>query len=267
MRAVTKRLQTAGDGLRRALAPPAGRRQRALDRGARQGAERRGVDACRSTSRRSCARISSSGSTATIVTSATLTASRATSRRCAPLRLPRRAARPRRPGARADDGGVPVAVRRTRRSRCSRSRATSRRPTWTPTGIATRSRASCWTWPSRPTAACSCCSRAIATCAQLAAELRARGVERRWPLLVHGDESRDALLARFRDSGQAILLGTASFWEGVDVPGDALRGLRDREASVPRAHRAGDGGAVRGDRGARAATRSPSTCCRTPRCG
>ncbi len=60
---------------------------------------------------------------------------------------------------------------------------------------------------------------------QLASELRARGVERRWPLLVHGDEGRDALLARFRDSGQAILLGTASFWEGVDVPGDALRGL------------------------------------------
>jgi ATP-dependent DNA helicase DinG len=60
---------------------------------------------------------------------------------------------------------------------------------------------------------------------QLATELRARGAERRWPLLVHGDESRDALLARFRESGKAILLGTASFWEGVDVPGDALRGL------------------------------------------
>jgi ATP-dependent DNA helicase DinG len=60
---------------------------------------------------------------------------------------------------------------------------------------------------------------------QLANELRARGVERRWPLLVHGEEGRDALLARFRASGKAILLGTASFWEGVDVPGDALRGL------------------------------------------
>ncbi len=56
-------------------------------------------------------------------------------------------------------------------------------------------------------------------------ELRARGTERRWPLLVHGDESRDALLSRFRESGGAILLGTASFWEGVDVPGDALRAL------------------------------------------
>jgi ATP-dependent DNA helicase DinG len=60
---------------------------------------------------------------------------------------------------------------------------------------------------------------------QLATELRALGVERRWPLLVHGEESRDVLLARFRDAGNAVLLGTASFWEGVDVPGDALRGL------------------------------------------
>jgi ATP-dependent DNA helicase DinG len=59
----------------------------------------------------------------------------------------------------------------------------------------------------------------------VAAELRARGVDRRWPLLVHGDEPRDALLGRFRDAGRAVLLGTASFWEGVDVPGDALRGL------------------------------------------
>src|SRR5207249_221207 len=59
----------------------------------------------------------------------------------------------------------------------------------------------------------------------MAAELRARGVERRWPLLVHGEDGRDALLARFRESGRAVLLGTASFWEGVDVPGDALRAL------------------------------------------
>jgi ATP-dependent DNA helicase DinG len=58
-----------------------------------------------------------------------------------------------------------------------------------------------------------------------ASELRARGVERRWPLLVHGEDGRDALLRRFRTSGRAILLGTASFWEGVDVAGQALRGL------------------------------------------
>jgi ATP-dependent DNA helicase DinG len=59
----------------------------------------------------------------------------------------------------------------------------------------------------------------------MAAELRARGADRRWPLLVHGDETRDQLLSRFRDSGASILVGTASFWEGVDVPGDALRAL------------------------------------------
>ena len=59
----------------------------------------------------------------------------------------------------------------------------------------------------------------------MAAELRARGADRRWPLLVHGDETRDQLLSRFRESGAAILVGTASFWEGVDVPGDALRAL------------------------------------------
>jgi ATP-dependent DNA helicase DinG len=59
----------------------------------------------------------------------------------------------------------------------------------------------------------------------MASELRARGTDRRWPLLVHGEETRDQLLARFRDSGGAVLLGTSSFWEGVDVPGDALRAL------------------------------------------
>ena len=58
-----------------------------------------------------------------------------------------------------------------------------------------------------------------------ATEMRARGIERRWPLLVHGDDGRDALLRRFRESGRAVLLGTASFWEGIDVPGRALRGL------------------------------------------
>lgn len=60
---------------------------------------------------------------------------------------------------------------------------------------------------------------------QAASELRSTGADRRWPLLVHGEDSRDALLRRFRESGRAVLVGTASFWEGVDVPGRALRGL------------------------------------------
>jgi ATP-dependent DNA helicase DinG len=43
-----------------------------------------------------------------------------------------------------------------------------------------------------------------------------------WPLLVQGEGSRSELLARFRELGNAILLGSASFREGVDVPGSAL---------------------------------------------
>ena len=42
---------------------------------------------------------------------------------------------------------------------------------------------------------------------------------------MQGDAPRDQLLRRFRDAGSAILLGTDSFWEGVDVPGLALRAL------------------------------------------
>jgi ATP-dependent DNA helicase DinG len=47
----------------------------------------------------------------------------------------------------------------------------------------------------------------------------------RWPILVQGDSPRDVLLRRFRELENAILLGTDSFWEGVDVPGRALRAL------------------------------------------
>lgn len=42
------------------------------------------------------------------------------------------------------------------------------------------------------------------------------------PLLIQGDSPRDDLLRRFREHGNAILLGTGSFWEGVDVRGPAL---------------------------------------------
>jgi ATP-dependent DNA helicase DinG len=42
------------------------------------------------------------------------------------------------------------------------------------------------------------------------------------PLLVQGDGSKTELLERFRRAGNAVLLGSASFWEGVDVAGDAL---------------------------------------------
>jgi len=60
--------------------------------------------------------------------------------------------------------------------------------------------------------------------AQGAAALRAR-----WdgaaetPILVQGEGPREKLLRDFREHGNAVLLGTASFWEGVDVKGEALR--------------------------------------------
>lgn len=43
-----------------------------------------------------------------------------------------------------------------------------------------------------------------------------------WPLLVQGDEARPALLERFRAVPGSVLLATSSFWEGIDVPGEAL---------------------------------------------
>jgi ATP-dependent DNA helicase DinG len=43
-----------------------------------------------------------------------------------------------------------------------------------------------------------------------------------YPLLVQGSAPRRELLERFRELGNAVLLGTSSFWEGVDVRGAAL---------------------------------------------
>jgi ATP-dependent DNA helicase DinG len=43
-----------------------------------------------------------------------------------------------------------------------------------------------------------------------------------YPLMLQGEGSRSELLTRFRDHGNAVLLGSQSFWEGVDVRGEAL---------------------------------------------
>lgn len=61
--------------------------------------------------------------------------------------------------------------------------------------------------------------RALQTAARL---LRPRAKELGFPVLVQGDEPRARLLAEFRRLGNAVLLGTQSFWEGVDVKGPAL---------------------------------------------
>jgi ATP-dependent DNA helicase DinG len=52
--------------------------------------------------------------------------------------------------------------------------------------------------------------------------LHARFPQPPFPVLVQGEAPREALLHRFRELGNAVLLATGSFWEGVDVKGDAL---------------------------------------------
>ena len=58
-----------------------------------------------------------------------------------------------------------------------------------------------------------------------AAERLREEFERRklpFPLMVQGEAGRTELLDRFRAAGNAVLIGSQSFWEGVDVRGDAL---------------------------------------------
>lgn len=52
--------------------------------------------------------------------------------------------------------------------------------------------------------------------------LRRLAPELPFPVLVQGDAPREVLLTKFREHGNAVLLGTSSFWEGVDVKGAAL---------------------------------------------
>ena len=55
----------------------------------------------------------------------------------------------------------------------------------------------------------------------LADQLSRSGME--LPLLLQGEGSRTELLERFRRLGNAVLVASQSFWEGVDVKGDALK--------------------------------------------
>uniref|UniRef100_E6QKS5 Putative ATP-dependent helicase n=1 Tax=mine drainage metagenome TaxID=410659 RepID=E6QKS5_9ZZZZ len=43
-----------------------------------------------------------------------------------------------------------------------------------------------------------------------------------YPILLHGSAPRNALLERFRQTPESVLFGTSSFWQGVDVQGEAL---------------------------------------------
>jgi Rad3-related DNA helicase/REP element-mobilizing transposase RayT len=57
---------------------------------------------------------------------------------------------------------------------------------------------------------------------RLAAQLAAQGL----PMLVQGQNApRKILLERFRNTENAVLFGTSSFWQGIDVQGEALRNV------------------------------------------
>jgi ATP-dependent DNA helicase DinG len=57
-----------------------------------------------------------------------------------------------------------------------------------------------------------CCSR-----------LEKRLNEHRYPVFKQGDNNRQTLLKKFKETDRSVLFGTDSFWEGVDVAGDSLR--------------------------------------------
>ena len=64
-------------------------------------------------------------------------------------------------------------------------------------------------------------NKAVKHCAErLREEFEKRGLS--FPLFVQGDAGRTELLDRFRAAGNGVLIGSQSFWEGVDVRGDAL---------------------------------------------
>jgi ATP-dependent DNA helicase DinG len=56
--------------------------------------------------------------------------------------------------------------------------------------------------------------------ARLKEKLAGAGLD--WPVFLQGTAGKNELLERFRDTPNAILLGSQSFWEGVDVKGEAL---------------------------------------------
>ena len=62
--------------------------------------------------------------------------------------------------------------------------------------------------------------RAVGLAAQWATHWAASHPERH--ILVQGQAPRPVLIEQFRSHGAALLIGSHSFWEGVDVPGDAL---------------------------------------------
>ena len=67
---------------------------------------------------------------------------------------------------------------------------------------------------------CTSLAAVVAAADRLREKLEANGCA--YPLLVQGEMPKPALIEEFRRLGNAVLVGSMSFWEGVDVRGDAL---------------------------------------------
>ena len=78
---------------------------------------------------------------------------------------------------------------------------------------------------------------------------RLRGRSRH--VLVQGEAPRERLLERFRDEVDSVLVATATFWQGVDVPGESLSLLVIDKLPFAAPGRPARRGAVRADRGRR----------------
>ena len=68
-------------------------------------------------------------------------------------------------------------------------------------------------------------------------------------LLVQGEAPRERLLEQFREDISSVLVATGTFWQGVDIPGEALSLLVIDKLPVPAAGRSARRGAVRADHG------------------
>jgi ATP-dependent DNA helicase DinG len=93
----------------------------------------------------------------------------------------------------------------------------------------------------------------------------AGGGRRRLEVLVQGSEPRRALLQRYGDGRGCVLVGSQSFWEGIDMPGDALQCVLIDKLPFPPPNDPLVEARVRSSR-RRAATPSTSISSPRPRC-
>ena len=85
-------------------------------------------------------------------------------------------------------------------------------------------------------------------------------------VLVQGSAPKRALLQRFLARPRCVLVGSQSFWEGIDVPGDALQCVLIDKLPFPPPNDPLVEARVQAAASARAATRSPTTSSPRRRC-